>query len=250
MKKYIPNTITLANLFFGCLATVFAVKGQLEMASFFVFAGIICDFFDGFAARALGVQSALGVQLDSLADLVTCGLAPGVVLFQLLSLTAENILVLEFGSGWNGDDLKIGVLPLLGFLVTLASAYRLAKFNIDEDQATYFKGLPTPANTLFIMAFPLILEYQGNDMINNIILNMWFLIAVTLASAVMLNSGVKLFALKFKTWGFAANATKYIFLMLSLVLLVVLQFAAIPLIIILYILLSLLDNQLKREHIS
>ena len=248
MKNYIPNAITLTNLFLGCLATVFAVKGHLEIAAFLVFAGILCDFFDGLAARALKVQSAIGIQLDSLADLITCGLAPGVVLFQLLSITAENTLVLHYGSDWNTASVEIALLPLVGFLVTLASAYRLAKFNIDEDQLTSFTGLPTPANALFILSFPLILEYQDNDLINSIILNPWFLISVTLVSALMLNARVKLFALKFSDWSFTANATKYIFLLLSLVLLVVLRFAAIPLIIVLYVVLSVLDHRVKSSR--
>lgn len=243
MKKYIPNALTLANLFFGCVATVFAIKGQLEMASFFVFAGIFCDFFDGFAARTLGVQSELGIQLDSLADLVTCGVVPGVIMFQLLSLTTANTLVWEYGSGWEGEEFTLGLLPLLGFAITLASAYRLAKFNIDEDQVTSFKGLPTPANTLFIISFPLILAYQESELMNTIIINPWFLIGITLLSAYMLNSRVTLFALKFKSWGFAANAVKYIFLILSLVLLIVLQFAAIPLLIVLYVLLSVWESR-------
>lgn len=247
MKKYIPNAITLANLFFGSLATVFAAQGALETASFFVFAGIICDFFDGLAARALGVQSDIGIQLDSLADLVTCGLAPGVVLFQLLSINAGDILLWKYGTEWNEEGFTIAFLPLTGFLVTLASAYRLAKFNIDEDQVSSFTGLPTPANALFILSFPLILEYQGNDLINSIILNPWFLIAVSLVSAFMLNARVKLFALKFKSRSFKTNAVKYIFLLLSLVLLIVLRFAALPVIIIMYITLSILDKRVPAE---
>jgi CDP-diacylglycerol---serine O-phosphatidyltransferase len=128
---------------------------------------------------------------------------------------------------------------LLGFLITLSSAYRLAKFNTDEDQVSSFIGLPTPANALFILSFPLILSYQENDVMRSIIVTKWFLIGVVLVSSFMLNARVKLFALKFKNWGFAANATKYIFLFLSLLLLIVLQFAAIPLIIVVYVLFSL-----------
>jgi CDP-diacylglycerol--serine O-phosphatidyltransferase len=125
----------------------------------------------------------------------------------------------------------------------MASAYRLAKFNLDEDQQTYFKGLPVPANTLLILSLPLILEYQNNDIMNSIIINKWFLIALTLLSCYLLNSKIKLFALKFKDWSFKNNGVGYVFLILSVVSLVVLHFAAIPLIIGLYILLSLLDRK-------
>src|SRR5690606_27526531 len=114
----------------------------------------------------------------------------------------------------------------------LASAYRLAKFNLDEDQQSYFKGLPTPANALLILSLPLIMEFQNNDDINAMILNPWFLGILTLLSCYLLNSSIKLFALKFKDWSFKNNAGRYVFLMLSLVLLVLFQYAAIPLVII------------------
>ena len=140
---------------------------------------------------------------------------------------------------WHWLENEVHVLPLFGLLSILASAYRLAKFNIDENQTTSFIGLPTPANSLLILSFPLILAYQGNPAINDIILNKWFLIVMTLASSFMLNAKIPLFALKFKDWSFKNNAAKYIFLLLSALLLVFLQFAAIPVIIILYVVISL-----------
>jgi CDP-diacylglycerol--serine O-phosphatidyltransferase len=136
----------------------------------------------------------------------------------------------------------MSVLPLIGLFIPLASAYRLAKFNLDEDQQTFFKGLPVPANTLLILSLPLILEYQNNDIMNSIIINKWFLIGLTLLSCYLLNSNIKLFALKFKDWSFKANSVRYIFLILGVVFLIVLQFAAIPMIILLYIVLSLLNQ--------
>lgn len=229
MKKYIPNGLTLLNLLCGSIAVVFVVNNNFVTASLFVFLGIFFDFFDGFAARKLNVQSELGVQLDSLADMVTSGLIPGLIVYKLLEL-----------SDLSWDNLNL--LPFLGLAITLASAYRLAKFNIDEDQQTYFKGLPTPANTLLIISLPLILEFQNNDAINAIILNKWFLIAVTLLSCWLLNSNIKLFALKFKSFGFKENAIRYIFILLSAVLIIVLHFAAIPIIILLYIIMSVLEN--------
>jgi CDP-diacylglycerol---serine O-phosphatidyltransferase len=245
LKRHIPNIVTLLNLFSGCIALVFAVNGNYVAAAFFVFLGIFFDFFDGLLARKLNVQSPLGIQLDSLADLVTSGVVPGVIMFKLIS-EATDASDFSYADSWTtGLDLQIlniPLLPLIGLFIALASAYRLAKFNLDEDQQSYFKGLPVPANTLVILSLPLILEYQNNDLINAIIINKWFLIGLTLLSCYLLNSNIKLFALKFKNWGFQDNAVRYIFLILSVVLLIVLHFAAIPLIIGLYIILSLLTR--------
>lgn len=247
MKRYIPNAITLLNLLCGCIAALFVVKGNFIAGALFAFLGIFFDFFDGFAARKLNVQSELGVQLDSLADMVTSGLVPGLVMYKLLELSDDRILKqVEYSQQWTEtmffDGIKISVVPLLGLSITLASAYRLAKFNIDTEQQNFFKGLPTPANALLIIALPLILEYQNNDAINAIILNKWFLIGLTIFSCWILNANVKLFALKFKEYGFKTNAIRYIFIILCLVLVIVLKFAAIPLLIVLYIIMSIIDN--------
>lgn len=251
MKKHIPNVITLLNLLCGLIATIFAVKNQLEAAAIFVFAGIVFDFFDGFVARILNVQSELGVQLDSLADMVTSGVVPGIVMYQLFKMLSSNSVSMGYGENHTSMIESMGselhLLPLFGLLITLASAYRLAKFNIDENQVSSFIGLPTPANTLFILSLPLILSYQGNDIINGIILNKWFLIIVTLVSVYMLNSKIELFALKFKNWNLKGNGIRYTFLLLSIVCLVVLKFAAIPLIIVIYVALSILSNLIKKE---
>lgn len=234
MKKYVPNTLTLLNLLCGSIAVIFVVNDNFITAVFFVFLGIFFDFFDGFAARKLNVQSELGLQLDSLADVVTSGLVPGLVMYKLLEMCDLS---------WD----ELNILPFSGLAITLASAYRLAKFNIDEDQQTYFKGLPTPANALLILSLPLILEFQNSDAINNIILNKWFLIGVIALSTWLLNSNIKLFALKFKDYSFKANATRYIFILLSAVLIIVLHFAAIPIIILLYIIMSVLDNLTSKK---
>ncbi|PKQ46976.1 CDP-alcohol phosphatidyltransferase family protein [Confluentibacter flavum] len=241
MKKYIPNALTLLNLFCGSIAVIFVLNDDFVTASLFVFLGIFFDFFDGFAARKLDVQSELGLQLDSLADMVTCGLVPGLIMYKLLALSDATWGHSEIDYA-NFDFSHINLLPLLGLFITLASAYRLAKFNLDEDQQTYFKGLPTPANALFIISLPLIMEFQNSDVINTIILNKWFLIITTLVSCYMLNSGIKLFALKFKDWRFKTNATRYIFIFLCALFIIVLQFAAIPIIIMTYIAMSVLDN--------
>ncbi|MEZ4795964.1 MAG: CDP-alcohol phosphatidyltransferase family protein [Flavobacteriaceae bacterium] len=237
MKKHIPNFVTLLNVLCGSIAVIFAVSGDMTATAFFVFLGIFFDFFDGLLARKLKVQSELGLQLDSLADMITSGLVPGLVMFHLLSYTVE-------GSNSYTDSMlgDIQWLPFLGLMITLASAYRLATFNISTNQSDSFVGLPTPANALLILSLPLILEYQNNDLMNSIILNKWFLISVTLLSCFLLNSKIKLIALKFKTWGFKDNAARHLLIVLSLILLIVFKFAGIPLIIILYILMSIFNK--------
>jgi CDP-diacylglycerol---serine O-phosphatidyltransferase len=247
MKQYIPNALTLLNLFCGSIAIIFAVNNHFTAAAIFVFLGIFFDFFDGFAARKLNVQSELGVQLDSLADMVTSGVVPGIIMYKLLSLSFNtSSTVTDWDANFNPISFNISLVPLIGLFVTLASAYRLAKFNIDEDQQTYFKGLPTPANTLLIISLPLILEFQNSNLINTIIMNKWFLIGLTFLSCYLLNSSIKLFALKFKNWAFKENAIRYIFLILCVLLLVILQFVAIPLIILLYIIMSVIDNATNK----
>jgi len=225
----VPNFITLLNLLSGGIAVIFAVKGDLSTAALFVFFGIFFDFFDGFLARKLNVSSEMGLQLDSLADLVTSGLVPALVLVNLIEL---SILP------WQDANC---FLPYLGLLVLLCSAYRLAKFNISTEQSQFFIGLPTPANALLIMSLPLVLDYQNSDSYNALILNPFFLVVVTLLSSFLLNAPVKLIALKFKTWNFSENASKYILIIFSLVALILFKFAGIPLIIIFYIMLSLIN---------
>ena len=229
MKAFVPNFITLLNLLSGGIAVIFAVKGDLSTAALFVFFGIFFDFFDGFLARKLNVSSEMGLQLDSLADLVTSGLAPALVLVNLIEL---SILPSQDANCF---------LPYLGLLVLLCSAYRLAKFNISTEQSQFFIGLPTPANALLIMSLPLIVDYQNSDSYNALILNPFFLVVVTLLSSFLLNAPVKLIALKFKTWNFSENASKYILIIFSLVGLILFKFAGIPLIIIFYIIISLVN---------
>lgn len=253
MKKQIPNFITALNILCGSIAVLFAVSGNLILAAVFVFLGIFFDFFDGFAARSLNAQSEVGLQLDSLADVITSGLVPGIVMFQLMNLAfvgnMQTLTDVFSGQGWN-VGLK-NYLPLLGLLIVVASGYRLAKFNVDTRQTSGFIGLPTPANALLILSLPLILEYQYSEMAEDIISNKWVLIGLTVVSCILLNAEIPLFALKFKTWDFKSNAVRYVFLALCVVLLIWLKFLAIPLIILLYIVLSLfwkVPNVEKTNH--
>ena len=234
MKKYVPNLITLSNLLCGTVAIVFAVRGAIDWAALFVAIGIFLDFFDGFFARLLHVKSEMGLQLDSLADMVTSGVVPGIVMFQLLS---NSTYVLQT------EGTFAMLLPYVGFFITLASAYRLANFNIDTRQTSGFIGLPTPANTMFILSLPLILQYQPTELFDSLLHNMWVLLGITLLSAYLLNAEIALFALKFSDYSFKNNALKYIFLALCVILLLSLKIIAIPLIILLYIILSLLPKR-------
>jgi len=211
-------------------------------AVFFVFLGIFFDFFDGLLARQLNVKSELGLQLDSLADMVTSGLVPGLVMFHLISLTVDEVVMyttLTLSELVNGNG---SFLPYIGLFITLASAYRLAKFNIATNQTDNFIGLPTPANALLILSLPLILEFQNNDFINSIILNQWFLIFITLISSFLLNANLKLIAFKkLTTTSFRENIISYLFLFLAVIVLVVFKFVGIPLVIVIYIAFSILS---------
>ena len=198
---------------------------------FWFFLGITLDFFDGFVARILKVSSPLGKELDSLADLVTSGLVPGQVMYWLISYSAAHY----------GQTLHF-FLPFAGYLITLASAYRLACFNLDTRQSDSFIGLPTPANALFIISLGLIVKQA----VYLKAIPLWGTLLITLASCVLLNSNLRLLALKFKDFSIKNNLLKYLLLLISVVLLVLMRESAFPLIILAYILLSVVGN-LKKE---
>lgn len=245
IKKHIPNLLTLGNLLCGTIAIIFAIKGDFVSTAILVAIGIGFDFFDGFAARILKVQGELGKQLDSLADMVTSGVVPGIVMLQLL-VNALNI----DAAGYFGIDMYESTgsyLPYLGLLLTLGACYRLANFNIDTRQSDSFIGIPTPAMTLFVISLPLIAEFSAQSFFINIIDNQYFLIVITVLLTYLMNAEIPLFALKFKTFGFKENALKYIFLVLSIIMLMLLKFIAIPLIIILYVIISVVNNIKKAE---
>lgn len=250
MLKQVPNAITALNILCGCLAVLFAVSGDLIFASLFVLLGIFFDFFDGFAARLLNAQSEIGLQLDSLADVITSGVVPGIMVFQLLNLSLfgqmRNMTDIFYRNGWNLSFNDY--VPFLGLFIIIASAYRLAKFNVDTRQTSSFIGLPTPSNAIFILSLPLILYYQYSELAESIILNRWFLIILIPVSCYMLNAEIPLFALKFKTWDFKSNVVRYVFLLITFILLIALQFVAIPLVIIIYVLLSIFWKDPKTER--
>lgn len=238
IKSQIPNIITLLNLFSGCIAIVFASQSQFELAFLFVCLGIFLDFFDGFFARMFKVQSELGLQLDSLADMVTSGVTPGFVMFQMLLKTSGEESVINIHS-W---DNSVMLLPFLGFIITLGACYRLANFNIDTRQTDSFIGLPTPANTLFIMSLPLVMQYGTIESVNSLLHNPYVLLVITLLSAYIMNAEIPLFSLKIKQFNWSKNALQVFFLTFSLILLVLLRYLAIPLIILSYVILSVVNN--------
>ncbi|AQG78251.1 CDP-diacylglycerol--serine O-phosphatidyltransferase [Spirosoma montaniterrae] len=213
--------MTCGNLLCGCIGLVMALRGHLEIAAWLIGVAALLDFGDGFVARLVGVSGPFGKELDSLADVVTFGVLPATIVFQLC---------------WFQD---LGNISYLAFLIAILSALRLAKFNIDTRQSDQFIGVPTPANAMLIAAFPLMGRYQPQfDAFwqNDIGLGM------LIAFSFMLVAEVPLFALKFKSFGWAENRMKYSFLLASILLLLFLQFAGIPLIILLYIVLSLINK--------
>lgn len=219
LLKHLPNAMTCGNLLCGCVGLVMALRGHLELASWLIGLAAVLDFGDGFVARMVNVSGPFGKELDSLADVVTFGVLPAIIVFQL---------------GWFQE---LGNLSYGAFLIAVLSALRLANFNIDTRQSDSFIGLPVPANALLIAAFPLMGRYQPQfDGVwqNDIGLGMM------VAFSFMLVSDVPLLAFKFKSSGWSENRVKFLFLIASVLLLLFLQFAAIPLIVLLYIIVSLI----------
>lgn len=203
IKKHIPNAITCCNLFSGCVACVMAFSGKFESAMLFIVLGAVFDFFDGMVARLLGVSSPLGVQMDSLADDITFGLAPATVIFSFMRY------MIDYPS-YLGDFAD--VLPYFAFLIAVFSACRLAKFNIDKRQTTSFIGLPTPANALFWSSLIVGGEKWLVGMSNAWIL----LLALIFIFSYFLISEIPMFSMKFKDLSWKSNKTRYIFLLVSL----------------------------------
>lgn len=254
LRKHIPNIFTLLNLFSGLIAVLMATIGDLLWAAIWVFLGIFFDFFDGFFARKFKVEGELGKQLDSLADMVTSGVVPGIVMFQLMlfSLSGGWFVELSMDTGnWKGlyETYHYGI-PLLGLAIPLAAAYRLANFNIDERQSDSFIGLPTPAFSILVLSLPLIVIFSGNTIFIGFIQNIYVLILITLLGCYLMNAEIALFSLKFKSYRWKGNEIKYVYLILTLVMFIVLKTVAIPLSIFLYVLLSVIENQLKKQRSS
>lgn len=249
MKKHLPNALTCLNLLCGCLALTFIFNGDLVTGAYLVGVAAVADFFDGLLARALRVSSPIGKDLDSLADMVSFGVVPGAIMYQLLSLpplppgqtVATSYLHLPSTSEF--------LLPFAGFLITIFSALRLAKFNNDTRQTTSFIGLPTPACTLVVASLPLILA--ANDFgLDRIILNPWVLLALAVLLSGLLVAELPLFALKFKNLRWLGNRRRFLFVALALGLVGWLRAAGIPLAVLVYVLLSVPGRVRSREGVE
>lgn len=245
MRKYIPNLFTSLNLCCGCIGAIAIVLGRPVEAAVFVLLGIFFDFFDGLLARALKVTSEVGVQLDSLADVITSGLVPSLIMMHLFTQAAYNITISEYFTLLFYEfppDLDHKWLPLVSLLIVVGAAYRLAKFNVDPEQKEGFIGLPTPANAIFILSLGVIQQLNEPLWAVQLLDNVWVLLLITIISSLIMNARIHLFSLKFKSFDLNQNGIIYLFLLLSLVALLVYKIVAVPFIIIGYILFSIIHN--------
>lgn len=248
MKKQIPNLFTLLNLFFGCIAIVFALQNGIDiiyskdgeqiiglkenicLASLFIVIAAVVDFLDGFVARLLDVPSEMGKQLDSLADVVSFGVAPGIILYQFLRMA-----FIRDTAGMETSTL----LLVPAFIFSCAGAYRLARFNVDNTQSYGFKGVPIPAAGLVIASLPMIYWFGNVDFIYNLVLNKWFLYALILLLSWLMVSKLPMMALKFKDYTIKNNMPAIVLLAIGILSVVLLKWLAVPVIFIAYIILSL-----------
>lgn len=257
MRRQIPNFFTLLNLFFGCMAVVFALQTsavviyvneefnssfnipeKLTWAAICIIIAAVIDFLDGFVARLMKATSNLGKQLDSLSDVVSFGVAPGVIIYQLL----------RFSFAREENGLNISILWLVpAFVLSCAAAYRLAKFNLDESQAFYFKGVPVPAVGLLVASFPLILHFNTINSINNLLINKWLLYSIIILLSYLMVSNIRMMSLKFPDFSFKNNVPKITLLFIAIITAVFLQWVAVPVVFIFYILLSLSTIKIKSE---
>jgi len=234
VKKHLPNAITCANLFSGCIGIVLAFKGELIAASYAIFLSAIFDFFDGLASRVLKSFSGIGKDLDSLADMVSFGVLPAVIMYQLL-LQARQI------------DHISPYLNFIAFLIPVFSALRLAKFNVDTRQAENFIGLPTPANAILIASFPLILDHH-NRYFTPSLQNPYVLSCFIIVMCLLLVIEVPMMSLKFKNRDFNQNIFRYLLLLFSAILILFFKFAAVPVVILFYITLSFIQFKLSNVN--
>ena len=239
----IPNIITSANLFCGCLACVFAGLNQFEAAFWAVLLGITFDLFDGMVARLLNVTSDLGLQLDSLADVITSGFTPGIVVYQLF--IRSGILVNDFKINIFSETIIFSIAPLalIAFLLPIGAAYRLGRFNLLNKKSSDFFGLPTPANALFFCSLPLMIAHPSFSFIAPFFKSAYVLIFLIVLSVFLMNSNWRLFSLK---TNLNSGLTSFIFpIILFLISLLIIYFyngAGFPLIIIIYLFLSATRN--------
>jgi CDP-diacylglycerol--serine O-phosphatidyltransferase len=235
-RKHFPNAITCANLFSGCVGIVLAFKGELIAAAYAIFLSAIFDFFDGLASRVLKSFSTIGKDLDSLADMVSFGVLPAVIMYQLFLQGFQ----INHVSNW---------LNFFAFMIPVFSALRLAKFNVDTRQAENFIGLPTPANAILIASLPIIIGHQ-NHFFTPYLLNPYVLLGLTVIMCLLLVVEMPMLSLKFKSSDFNENIYRYLLLLFSAILILFFKFAAVPVIILIYIALSIIQFKFKNGVIA
>ncbi len=232
IKKHIPNAITCGNLVCGCLGIIEVFNHNLVAASLLMFLAGVLDFFDGFVARLLHIQSPIGKELDSLADMVTFGVLPGFIMFHWI------------GYDFNSQVFHFNYWCYAALLIPVFSALRLAKFNIDTLQSDQFIGVPTPANAIFIGSFSFVFQHVffQDLFITQASLMQGLLVVISAGCSLLLVSEIPLIALKFKSFGWKGNEARYVLIGGSILLLSLLQLMALPIIIIGYVMLSLVSE--------
>ena len=234
IKRNIPNYFTLSNLCCGVISIIFTLNNLIHLAAIFIFLGVFLDFFDGFFARYLKVENEFGIQLDSMADLITSGLAPTLILFNLINVNEKNLLIGIFEVPFSG-------ISLVSFLVVIFAAIRLANFNIDKKQKNFFIGLPAPMSAIFIASLPLIKTSEFYSIYSSTV----SLCIIAVGLSILMVSKIKLFSMKLnfkENISSQIDATQLSMLIFSLLLILFFNLAAIPFIVVLYILLSIIKN--------
>ena len=234
IMKHLPNIITLSNLFCGCVALICLFSQQYYIALLWILLGGIADYCDGLVARALGVHSDLGKELDSLADMVTFGVVPGTILYILLANEADIHQTI--------DHPVVAALP--GFLVTLFSCLRLAMFNLDDSQHSDFRGMPTPGSTLLIAGL-LLLALSEYSALRQFVTHPAFLYPYIVLHSWLLVSPIRMFSLKMKSFQWHGNEIRYIFLLIAIILVLLLQLESLAFVMVAYVVLSLGRNSMK-----
>ena len=276
----IPNLFTAANMLCGFVSIILALFGRIDLAPLFILAALIFDFLDGFIARKMNLQGELGKQLDSLADMVTFGIAPGIIMLVMIVIGIDFSTLLSKESGtnfqntelsyyafiqiwdWiqaliygvpNDFDASIKYLPFIALIIPFFSMFRLAKFNLDKRQSDRFRGVPTPLNTIFFLFFPLYFSLNLNQWEHQekwilLLFDCYTLSAITVLFSVLMVTDIPLISLKFKTWTWNENKFRYILVGSSLIIIPLFWIWAILIIVFLYLLLSLIENYQLKKH--
>jgi CDP-diacylglycerol--serine O-phosphatidyltransferase len=275
----LANLITGFNMLCGFIAIILALAGRIDLAPLFIFLGAVLDFFDGFVARKIGVSGALGKQLDSLADVITFGVAPGVIIFVMIILGVDYSAVIDlkmtnsvidtqrffaynqimawFSAFFYGFDnyfnSSIKFLPFAAMIIPFLSMFRLAKFNVDERQTDRFHGLPTPLNTMFFMFFPLYFSFNIENWAHQNKFIYWIfdcysITGIAIIMSFLMITDIPLIALKFKNFSWKDNKFRYLLVGKSLIIILIFQLWAIPIIVILYLILSIIDNYTTKKY--